>query len=695
MVRIDPATLTMMREQMINVHALAELTGIPTLYRWGRAIWERRPIHEIEHEYFQHIFRQLQQLGATAPTRLEVPQRGIIPADYIAEGRRASPTVHVPRQVSHIIATDMPEDLKKRLQAVGVPTSPEDVAAAVAGRSMVLAPTVLPGMAGITRETAKQLAKVAAAGFGVGGTGAAAVRTVQGFPEEAPKAFLEVGLASTVAADAAAVLRALAAGASAPQLRAAAQQVLRRRQEMRGLEWRDPEGEAFVKEVEDALLRLKKGDTSKYDALVRQFEDWQKKVEEFQKLYELKQRGELPPDKESEYTKLLREVLRIRDRYDDLKMYIEAAREMGLEAGARRMEFEKRTIEDLARAVQEAPPGPPPRDVMEWLQKVDIDFLQRLTRDQKLLSRHARRFGVDEQTLAERAALVLRERAWENVTRLPPDELKKILMDEQLLKEHASKLGVSEDKLRTLIEEQLQKHMGVKPPPEPQPMPEKPPIERIAPKRDQFKPPETDVSEGVVTREGQVLIVKPKEEGHVTVRRLEELPDVQARLRALLRRRLQEKSPATTRGAAKDVESARASDEQVPKTRPKETGEQTPRVKDEQTPRAEEGSRVKEEQTVRVGDEQIPAVETAERAVVDRDTLRVIVPALPTYVFAMPAPTVLALISRAVGAPMVLAPNLPRPLPRESFGAWLDRVFAGTGFSWRSLAAQRETFVFA
>jgi len=392
---------------------------------------------------------------------------------------------------------------------------------------------------------------------------------------------------------------------------------------------------------------------------------------------------------------LLREVLRIRDRYDDLKMYIEAAREMGLEAGARRMELESRTISDLARAVQEMPPGPPPKDLIQWLQRLDLDLLLKLTKDPNKLAKYAKRFGVDEQTLAERAALMLRERAWENVTRLSPDELKKILMDEQLLKEHASKLGVSEDKLRTLIEEQLQKHMGVRPPPEPQPMPEKPPIERIAPKRDQFKPPETDVSEGVVTREGQVLIVKPKEEGHVTVRRLEELPDVQARLRALLRRRLQEKSPATTRGAAKDVESARASDEQVPKTRPKETGEQTPRVKDEQTPRAEEGSRVKEEQTVRVGDEQIPAVETAERVVVDRDTLRAIVPALPTYVFAMPAPTVLAFISRAVGAPMVLAPNLPRPLPRESFGAWLDRVFAGTGFSWRSLAAQRETFVFA
>jgi len=45
--------------------------------------------------------------------------------------------------------------------------------------------------------------------------------------------------------------------------------------------------------------------------------------------------------------------------------------------------------------------------------------------------------------------------------------------------------------------------------------------------------------------------------------------------------------------------------------------------------------------------------------------------------------------------PVALAPGLPKPSPRESFGAWLDRVFAGTGFKWRSLAAQRETFIFA
>jgi len=68
--RVDPNTLTLMREHVINVHALAEITGIPSLYRWGRAIWERKPYEEVERDYFEHVFRQLQQLGASAPPPL-------------------------------------------------------------------------------------------------------------------------------------------------------------------------------------------------------------------------------------------------------------------------------------------------------------------------------------------------------------------------------------------------------------------------------------------------------------------------------------------------------------------------------------------------------------------------------------------------------------------------------------------------
>ena len=125
------------------------------------------------------------------------------------------------------------------------------------------------------------------------------------------------------------------------------------------------------------------------------FRSWQAKIDEFKKLYEARQKGPLPPEDEARYTKLLREVAEIRDKHELLKQYINAARESGLEAGARRMELERRTIEDLARAAQEVPLGPPRRDLMEWLQKVDIDFLQRLVRDQNLLPRYAKRFGVD------------------------------------------------------------------------------------------------------------------------------------------------------------------------------------------------------------------------------------------------------------------------------------------------------------
>ena len=687
----------MWREHALNVYALAELTGIPTLYRWLKAIWERRPIHEVEREYFERIFRQLQQLGAVAP-KLETPRlHGVVPIDYIAEGGRAPPV-----QVS-ISAPDLPEDVRRKLQAVGVPTSPEDVAAQVAGRSVVLAAAVLPpGLAGMTRETAKQLAKVVATGFGVGGTGAAVTRVAQGFPEEAPKAFIEVGLASTVVADAVNALRALAASVSAPQLRLAAKQVLTRRS---GSPWRDPEGEAFIKEVEEALLALKRGDTAKYDALLRRLEEWQKKIEEFQKLYEARQKGQLSPEDETRYTKLLKEVSEIRDKYDLLKQYIDAARELGLEAQGRQLEFERRTVEDLAQAAREMPPGPPPRDVTEWLQKVDLGFLQKLAKDPKLLSRYARRFGVDEQTLAERAALILRERQWERLAELPAGELKKILMDEALLKKYATEFNISEDALRARLEELLQQRMGLKPP-EPLPAPpERPPIAPIRrepsiepigrpetqpkPPETQLRPPETEVQGGG----GQVLVVRSKEEVRPTVRRLEELPEVQARLRALLRRRLrEEESP--------EVGGVRVAEGETVARRRAQLEEQTPRVREESPAKTREEQPVK----TRGKEEQLTETQTsdeatvkaaADRVVLDNETLRAIIPALPAYVFTMPALTVLNMISRAVGAPIVLAPGIPRPLPRESFANWLDRVFAGTGFTWRSLAAQKETFVFA
>jgi hypothetical protein len=658
-----------MREHALNVHALFELTGVPTLYRWARAIWERRPIHEVEREYFERIYRQLQQLGAP---RLETRQlRGVVPIDYIAEGRRAPPLQ--PPQIS----LDVPEDVRRRMQAVGAPTSPEDVASQVAGRSVVLAASVaVPALAGLTKEAAKQLAKAAAAGFGVGGTGAAGARVVQGFPEEAPRAFFEVGLASTVAADIASALRAAATGVPAPQIRAAAQQALRRRQETLG--WRDPEGEAFVKEIEDAILRLKRGDASKYETLVKQLEEWQKKVEEFQRLHETKQRGQLSPEDEPRYAKLLREVAQIRDRYETLRMYIEAARAQGVEE---RYLQPLRDVERLAEAARQMPPGPPPRDVFWRLAEMDYERLRRIVGDPAARAGLARRLGADEQILAEYATAFLKQRQWEKLTRFTNEELRRILTDRDLLRRYADEFGMSQDELMAKIEEILRQRWAPKPEP-PRAEPQRPPIERI-----EFRPPETGDAEGAVaTRGGQVLIVKPKEGGRV-VARAEELPDAQARLRALLVRRMQaEERPAATRGV-RDVETARASDEQAPRAR--EVGEQAPRVGDEQVA------------TVRASDEAVPKTAAAQRVaeeevlVLDRGALRTLASALPAHVFTAPAPSVLAYISRVVGMPVALAPGIPRPSPREPFGSWLDRVFANTGFSWRSLAAQKETFVFA
>jgi hypothetical protein len=679
----DPNTLTLMREHMLNVHALLELTGVPTIYRWGRAVLERRSIGEVEREYFEPLLRQLQQLAAPGLLRLEAPQlRGAVPADYIAEGRRAPP-VQAP-QID-------PEHVRKMLQAAGAPASPEDVAAQVAGRSVVLAAAALPpGLAGMTREAVKQLAAAAAAGFGVGGTGAAVARVAQGFPEEAARAFFEVGLASTAAADVANALKALAASVSAPQLRAATQQVLRRWQQA-GLTWRDPEGEAFVKKIEDALLALKQGDASKYDQLLRQFEDWQKKIEEFNRLYEARQKGPLPPEDEARYTELLKEVSAIRDKYELLKQYIEAARGAGLEAGARRQEFESRTIEDLARAANEAPPGPPPRDLTQWLQRLDVDFLQRLVKDPNALARYARRFGVDEQTLAEQAAGILKSRQWENLANLPNEELRKVLMDGSMIKKYASELGVDEDKLRTLIEEMLQQRLGLAPP---KTEPERPPIEPIRrpkPPEAQHRPPEAEVAAN-----GQALIVRAKEEPKPTAARLDNLPDVQTRLRRILRRRLKEEEPPEV-----GLRGTETLDRSV-STNDRSADVQTD--KNKQTDRQTADSTAVANKTADTSNTTATTTATtsagtttaaSDRVVVTTETLRAIIPALPAYVFSMPALTVLSMISQVVGAPIALAPGIPRPAPRESFANWLDRVFAGSGFSWRSLASQRETFVFA
>jgi len=726
--RIDPNTATLWREQLINALSLFELTGIPSLYRWGRAIWTGRPYAEIERQYFEPFFKQLKDIGAAAePPKLEVnlPPAKPIPADYVAEGKRQPPTIiNVPNKVSDILASE--GDVKKELQKAGLVTSPEDLATQVGGRSLVLSLTAVPGLAGLSRQALQRLLAEATVGFGVAGAGAAATRTVQGYPEEALPAFIEVGLSSTVVADIANAIRSLARLPSS-QLNALRQRVLAARGEgRRGLTWRDPEGEAFVNEINDAIMRLKQGDTSKYDALVRQFEEWQKTIDEFNKLYELRQKGPLSPEDESRYTKLLKEVSKIRDRYDILKSYIESAREMGIEARGRalaaQLEFEGRTLSDLASATREVPPGPPVRDLLQRLQEMDLDHLLRLSKDPKALSRFAKRFGVDEQILAERVDAVLRSRQWERLAQLPPEELSRMLTDRETLKKVASDYGLSEDELMVRIEEFLrQKKLAKAEPqlqPAEQPKPletkttsERPPIEPIKKEtkpETQFRSPETEVE----TRGGQVLIVKTEEEPRLVVRRLEDLPTVETRLRHLLRRKRGRPEPARPeletdaesrvgpqprqepRVGYEPKQEPRAEPQEGPKQGPKQEPKQEPRQEPETGPRQEPKQESQQEPKQEPKQESQLRVEGG-RVVVDRDALRMFIPALPASVFAMPAASVLALISRAVGAPIALAPGIPRPLPRESFGNWLDRVYSGSGFSWRSLAAQRETFVFA
>jgi hypothetical protein len=606
-----------------TIYGLAEVTGIPTLVRWGQAIMQNRPIAEVEREYFRRIAKGLQEAG------------------------------------------------------IGV--SEEALRGRVEQAAMHAAVTALPLAVPLSRAEAVTLAKALGAGFGGVGAPTAFIRAAQGYGDEALKAFIEAGLAGTVITDVALALKSLAPNITPDKLAAIRTKVAQQRR---------PAGEAdaFVKEIEEALLALKRGDASRYDVLVKKLEEWQQKMAEFQELYRLKQEGRLQPEQERRYYDLLAEVSKIRDRYELLKQYVEAARELGLEAGARRAEFESRTIEDLARAAQEVPPGPPPRDFTEWLQRVDLGVLQKLVRDPQMLARYARRFGVDEQTLAERASLILRERQWERLGELPSDELKKMLMDVELLKRRASELGVAEDRLRAFIEDALQRRMGVK---TPEPPPERPPIEPVKPAEHQFRPPEVEVGAG----RGQVLLLKAEEELKPSVRRLEELPGVEERLKALLRGRAK---PELQRLRERLRERARDDADAV--GTPGEAGTTGTADRAPGKTGTDDGAVLKTDDKVTAGGTTVVKQERVverEVLVLDRDALRTFVPALPVSVFAMPAAVVLPMISRAVGMPVALAPGLPKPRPRETFGAWLDRVFAGTGFTWRSLAAQKETFVFA
>jgi hypothetical protein len=599
--------------------AFTEITGIPTLTRWWQAILQNKPISQVEKDYYERLAKEL----------------GVDP-----------------------------EELKKRAEQ------------ATMHASLVALPLATP----FSKAEAAHLARALGIGFGLVGGPTAIIRAEQGYKEEAPKAFIEAGLAGTVLADITSTLKGLATNITPDRFNIIKQQVMQKRG---ASPWRDPEGEAFINQINDALLSLKRGDTSRYDALVKQFEEWQKTISEFNKLYELRQKGQLSPEDESRYTKLLQEVAKIRDKYDILKSYIEATRETGLEARGRQLEFESRTISDLANAAKEA--GPPVKDILQRLNEMDLDRLLRLTKDPEALSRFARRFGIDEQVLAEQATAVLRGRQWENLANMPNEELRKILMDESLLKKYASELGVEELKLRERLEELLQQRMGLAPPKTP---PERPPIEPIRTET-QFRSPEVETEGG----RGQVLIAKT-EELKPTVRRLEELPTVEARLKTLMQRRrrlVKEGEPLQRlRDAAEELERTRQpasrGEQRVDQTAGNKTSVEKDRTADTNTStidRTTAGTSTTERTAV---------TSVSDRTVVTERELVRFVPYLPPTLLTMPVayalPMVAQIISSVVGVPVTL--RLPPPPSGDMpLGAYLRSILPRVGLG----GAQREVYV--
>ena len=712
----DWNTMALMREYAINAYALAELTGIPPLYRWGKAIWTGRPYPEIEKEYFEPLYKQLQDIGAAAPNfnlKVNIPPAPPIPADYIVDKKREPPVIiNVPKDVSNILAS--PDDIKKKLQEMGMPTSPEDVATQVASRSMVLALTAVPGLAGMTREAARQLATAALLGFALPGTGAAATRTVQGYPNEALHAFFEVGLASTVVGDALAALKGLPA-----LIRGGKISVDSLLNNVRGNMPRSarPETDPFVKELEDAVLRLKQGDTSKWDELVRQVEDWQKKLQEFEYLDTLRKAEALAPGQEKRYYELMSEVVQIKDKYDYLKTFVDQVRAAGIEERGRwvadynRFTSWRTTTSDLAAAATTMPPGPV-RDVYKLLSEMDYERLWRIIKNPTARANLAKRLGVDELELAQQASVFLRQKELEKLVELSPDELNKILTDADFRKMIADKLHISEDDLMNRVEDILQQRRLSATSPEPkspsteqpksletQPAPQ--PIEspkpdvrppRSSPRREmQFRSPEVETEVG--TRGGQVLIVKPKEESRSpAVNRLDGLPDAQTRLR-MLRRRLREvdeggrlklRDDAAVGGG--DVENAgtpgRTRDGEGQPTRTDQP------ARTDQPTRTDQPNRTDATDTTRVAD----TTNTDGSTVVTERDLVQLVPYLPPTLLSLPVavalPAVAQIISQIVGAPVSL--RLPPP-PSGSMplGMYLRTLLS----RMPSMARQREIFV--
>jgi hypothetical protein len=290
--------------------------------------------------------------------------------------------------------------------------------------------------------------------------------------------------------------------------------------------------------------------------------------------------------------------------------------------------------------------------------------------------------------------LLLKERQWENLANLPDGELKKILMDETLLKKYASEFGMSEDALRARLEELLQQRMGVKSPESP---PEKSPIEPIRqPKtkspETQFRPPETEGF--VTTREGQVLIVRPKED-RVVVRPTNELPDVQTRLR-ILRRRLKIKEEEDVGGRTRDTAAPGDRDAANRSPGTTETERQTDRSSGTQADKASAETTDKQTtDTTQTTNSQTTTdastTTTTSTVVVNERNAVQFIPYLPPSLLVAPVtvalPAMAQIISQIVGAPVSLRLP-PPPSPNMPLGTYLRSMLR-----FPALGRQREVYV--
>jgi len=400
-----------LRESVIRSHAFLEITGLPTLWRWGRAIFANRPIEEVEREYYSQF----------------------------------APTVRM-----------TPEQFRQEV---------EERALTMA---LQLAPLAIP----TSRQAAVQLAKALAVGAGIG-TGTAAARYLQGYKEEVPKAFFETTLAGTVVSDAAQILKPLIPKPprfEPPKIeppKFEPPKIEPPRVDLPSFEPRPVR--QFVEEVERALLSARQGDASGVNKILEQVEQWQKMLREFDQLYKKRQTEGLTPDEERRYFDLLLQIDRgmIRDKLAAAEPYLSRIRAEALSYR------DVAQLWEAASQMPPGPPRRDPLDVLQGRSLEDLERLLRNRRALENLAKRLGMDPDRLAELA--AAVRRDKLRDETVGQLPPDEVRRMLMDEDLLRRYADALGMDPAKLRELLEESLMARISAVPrrePPKPQPPPD-------------------------------------------------------------------------------------------------------------------------------------------------------------------------------------------------------------------------------